>query len=180
MKREPATAADIMQREVHTVRDTWDIQDALRLFEEKRISGAPVVDIHGDLVGVLSVLDIARAHAIRSLRDRERLRALESDWYQGTFPATGLLGGLRPASDRIPVAEVMTPLVIDAPETLPIPRLAALMVDLHIHRVIITREGKLAGIVSASDLLELLRGKGNENGGPCASTSGGDSRAPSR
>jgi CBS domain-containing protein len=144
------TAADVMRRDVITVRDHWDIREALHLFEQKRISGAPVLDREGDLVGVLSVTDIARA------AEKER-RSGDSDFYKAPL-AEGLPSGFHiERYDEIPVKEVMTPLVIDALETTPVPRLAALMIDLHIHRVIITRGSKLVGIVTSLDLLRLLR-----------------------
>jgi CBS domain-containing protein len=148
----PKTARDIMKSDVITVRDNWDIREALRLFEEKHISGAPVVDIRGDLVGVLSVTDIARAHSVRETKERA-----ESEFYRTTLPDEFPRGFHIERYDTIPVREVMTPVVIDVPEETPIPRLASMMVDLHIHRLIITRSGKLAGIVSSLDMLGLLR-----------------------
>jgi CBS domain-containing protein len=153
------TAGDVMRTDVFTVRDNWDIREALRLFEEKHISGAPVVDVRGDIVGVLSVTDIARAHTLRAAKDRR-----ESEFYRTTLPDEFPDGFEVESYDAIPVAEVMTPVVIDAPQETPVSRLAALMVDLHIHRVIITHEGKLAGIVSSLDLLRLLRKPTNGDG----------------
>jgi CBS domain-containing protein len=145
------TAADIMERRVITVRDNWDIREAIALFEEKHISGAPVVDADGDLVGVLSVTDLARA-------DPRRERGTsESEFYRTLMPEEFPTGFQIERYDAIPVAEIMTPLVIDAPERTPVCRLAALMVDLHLHRVIITRDSKLVGIVSSLDLLRLMK-----------------------
>lgn len=149
-------AADVMQRSVITVREDWDIREALRLFEEKRISGAPVLDRNGDLVGVLSLTDLARAEALRA----SRAATSESEYYRTVLPEEFPPGFQVERYDAIPVGEVMTPVVIDASEDTPVPRLAALMIDLHIHRVIITRDGKLAGIVSSLDLLALLRNGG--------------------
>jgi CBS domain-containing protein len=143
-------AADIMQREVITVHENWDIREALSIFEEKHISGAPVVDGDGDLVGVLSVTDLARA---KTRADGHG----ESEYYRTLMPEDFPTGIHVERYEPIPVCEVMTPLVIDAPETTPVARLAALMVDLHIHRVIITRGGKLVGIVSSLDLLKLMK-----------------------
>lgn len=146
------TAKDVMQRDVLTVGERWTIAEALRLFTQRRISGAPVVDAAGNLVGVISLSDIARAAV-----GRERKNQQENDFYRTTlvydFPSDMPVEPY----DEIPVCEVMTPLVIDASEDLPVPRLAALMVDLHIHRVIITRAGKIVGIVSSLDVLKVIR-----------------------
>jgi len=145
------TAGAIMRREVITVRDTWDVREALRVLEENRISGAPVLDADGRLVGVLSVTDIARANLLREPASQE------SDFYRTVSPDEYPRGFHAERYDAILVQEVMTPLVIDAPENISIDRLAALMVDLHIHRVIITRDSKLVGIVTSLDLLRLVR-----------------------
>ncbi len=146
------TARDVMQTDVITIPENWDIREALRTFEEKHISGAPVVDRKGGLVGVLSVTDVARAPILRARKDRE-----ESEYYRTILPDEFPPGFHIERYDAITVREVMTPLVIDAPDTMPVARLAALMIDLHIHRVIITHEGKLAGIVSSLDLLKVIR-----------------------
>lgn len=153
------TAADVMRTGVLTVRESWDMVDALRFLEENGISGAPVVDDQGDLTGVLSLADIART-ARPGGRARPSPPAADSDFYRTDLPDDVAARPLRErfAGERITVAEVMTPIVIDAPEDTPIKRLAALMVDLGIHRVIITRDGAAVGIVSAHDLLDLLRG----------------------
>ncbi len=146
------TAKDVMKTNVITVRDHWDIREALQLFAEKQISGAPVLDHKGDLVGVLSLADIARASVERDRSVRE-----ESAYYRTILPEDFPPGFHIERYEATTVREAMTPLVIDAPESMPVSRLAALMIDLHIHRVIVTRAGKLVGIVSSLDLLELLR-----------------------
>ena len=149
------TAADVMRREVITVRDCWDVREALRIFEQEKISGAPVIDKDGDLVGVLSLTDIAKLQSVRARRPAE-----DSDYYRTTILDELPAGFHYEAYEAVPVAEVMTPLVIDAPEDMSISRLATLMIDLHIHRVIITRNGALAGIVSSLDLLKVLKNGG--------------------
>jgi CBS domain-containing protein len=145
------TAGDVMRKDVITIRDDWDIREVLRIFEERGISGAPVLDRGGNLVGVLSVTDIARAEAMRG-----RLRE-ESAFYR--MPETEKVpeGFQLERYEAIPASEVMTPVVIDAAEDTPVSRLATIMIDLHIHRVIITRGSKLLGIVTSLDLLRLLQ-----------------------
>jgi len=147
-------AGDIMQRDVVTLGETWDVREALALLTERRISGAPVIDGDGDLVGVLSLTDLARLHDASPAKARRD----ESDFYRTTSPADA--PPEPPAADRlsgITVRDAMTPIVIDADARTPIEKLAGIMIDLRVHRVIITREGKLAGIVTSMDLLRVLR-----------------------
>ncbi len=52
-----ATVDRYMARDLVTFRPTDDVLVAVRILLEKRLSGAPVVDRHGRLVGVLSKKD---------------------------------------------------------------------------------------------------------------------------
>ena len=54
------TARDIMVTSLVTLRPDWGIFKAIRTLISKRISGAPVVDEEGRMVGVLSELDCLR------------------------------------------------------------------------------------------------------------------------
>ncbi len=51
-------AADIMQREVISVQEAMSIADLVELLYDHRISGVPVVDEGGVLVGVISATDV--------------------------------------------------------------------------------------------------------------------------
>ena len=146
------TAADIMRRDVVTVRSHWDVQDALTVLSDHGISGAPVLDAGGGLVGVVSVADIARAEPAKRARTESTFyRQAVPDEFPSLFPPS--------LKSRVPilVAEVMTRVVIDAPESAPVRSLASLMIERHIHRVIITRGGAVVGIVSSLDLLQLVQ-----------------------
>jgi signal-transduction protein with cAMP-binding, CBS, and nucleotidyltransferase domain len=71
-------------------------------------------------------------------------------------------GGLRPTGFRMEmpqetrVSAVMTPWVISVEEDTPVPELARQILAKKIHRVIITRDGRLCGIVTSLDLLRAL------------------------
>lgn len=56
----PLTAADLMTREVRTLRADLPLRDAARELDRLGLRGAPVVDADGRCVGVLSVSDLAR------------------------------------------------------------------------------------------------------------------------
>lgn len=57
---------DAMQSHVITVRKNSRIHDAARILRENRISGAPVVDDDGNLVGIISEGDIMRLIEVHS------------------------------------------------------------------------------------------------------------------
>ncbi|MDE2039773.1 MAG: CBS domain-containing protein [Elusimicrobia bacterium] len=119
-------AKDIMSRELITLPPDADISEAARLLSESRISGAPVVDAEGRLLGVVSQTDLTR--------------------FQGQGgPAAG-------AS----VASVMTNKPVCCEEDTPTEEVARVMLERRIHRLLVTRGGRLVGIVSAMDILRSL------------------------
>ncbi len=69
------TARDIMTRKLVTVRPSTLVRDAIHLIVKKRVSGLPVVEDNGKLVGVLSEVDCLRHFAVSEYdqqRDPER------------------------------------------------------------------------------------------------------------
>ncbi len=56
---ENTKAADIMQRKLITIPPNKNVMEAVEILLKNKISGAPVVDSNGKLVGILSELDCA-------------------------------------------------------------------------------------------------------------------------
>ena len=143
-----------MTRGVACVRDNMDLRELSKLFVERGISGAPVVDEDGDLVGVVSQTDVLR-YAI----GREDELTVEASFYE-----TVRLRGGKPLpagwqvtdSNTGRVADVMTPVVHTVPSDAPAPAIARKMLKEHIHRVIVTDDKKIVGIISALDLVKAL------------------------
>jgi CBS domain-containing protein len=51
-------ASDIMTHKVATIRPEASAQEAAQLLDEKRISGAPVVDAESKIIGIITEADI--------------------------------------------------------------------------------------------------------------------------
>lgn len=150
-----ATAAGFMSRDVKTVLDTMDVREAIATFEEHDISGAPVVDADGNLVGVISQTDVLHYYL-----SRDDELTLDTDYYQRAH-----LGGIpwKKGFEILdtnvpPIRDIMSPVTITAAPTTPVSELAATMVERRIHRVIITDGDAVVGLVSALDLLRALAG----------------------
>lgn len=139
------TAKSVMKRKVITVKENLLAGELARLFEAKRISGAPVLDRAGRLVGVVSKSDLVRHECEGADLYRDADEPLPKGFHVEN-------------PDRTTVADIMTPAVIEATEDAPASQLARLMRKRHIHRVFITKDKRLKGIVTTLDLLKLLEG----------------------
>lgn len=140
------TAQEIMTREVITVPPAATLREAAQLMAEKRISGMPVVDDAGHLVGILTEADI-----------------LDPDKRHTAIPRTGAFGiflipeeQLRRAYDdglALTVDKLMTRKVITVTPNTPISELMRLMVVRRINRLPVMDGDRLIGIVTREDVL---------------------------
>ena len=150
-------ARDIMNRDVISVPTTMDLRDLARLFLERGITGAPVVDEQGDLAGVISQTDLIYYGLTR---DDELV--LDSIFYQtARMDGQHVQRGFQIEDTNTGmVADVMTPVVHSVTERASVDSVARMMTRKHIHRVIVRKGRKVTGIISALDVL-----KSQVNGG---------------
>jgi CBS-domain-containing membrane protein len=144
------TAADLMTGVVMTIPLDMSLQGAARLFTQAHVSGAPVVDSTGRCVGVLSATDFL-ALAEKSAQAVKQTCAahlcINSAW-QIVDPQD------LPADV---VRHYMTADPVTTTSETPIGDLAQMMLDAHIHRIIVVDpEGRPTGIVSTTDVLAAL------------------------
>jgi CBS domain-containing protein len=145
-------AKDIMHRDPIKVGPNMTLKELAQLFIDSRISGVPVVDRTGNLLGVVSQTDLVR-------RDREMKSVPEVPGYYrsgGAADEESHRGYQVEDPDYTRVSDVMTPAVIAAKEETPVEDLAKMMLAKHIHRIIITKDAKLTGIVTSMDMLRAL------------------------
>jgi CBS domain-containing protein len=142
-------ARDVMVAPVITVKPTASVKEAAEMLVENRISGLPVVDDDGKLVGVVSEGDLL--HRVEAGTDRRR------SWWLQLFT-----GDTRLASEYIEaharkVADVMSRRVITAPPDTPLSDIAIRMEKNAINRVpIVDSGGQLVGIVSRANLVQAI------------------------
>lgn len=146
-------AKDVMTTEVVTVRDDLTLGELTDVLMENEISGAPVVDSEGSLVGVVSVMDVARQSSNESTVgvDQGNPEFFVRGWEEKF--SLEELGRLRVHETGSTVRDVMTPALFTVAESDPIADVARTLVDGHIHRVLVTRDSELIGIISSLDLL---------------------------
>jgi CBS domain-containing protein len=150
-------ARDVMNPEILTVRDDSSVTELAEFLTDNEISGAPVEDAQGRLVGVVSLTDLAAAvtgHREEGVTDKPGPSYYLKSWDERFNPED--LAGLRIGDSEATVGEIMTPSIFAVDEETPISKVAERMIHSHVHRLLVTREQKVVGIVTTSDLLGLL------------------------
>jgi CBS domain-containing protein len=146
------TAADVMTHAVYSVAESMDLRETMTALGERGISGAPVLDDNGRLVGVISQTDIVIYYL-----GREDELAVEGDFYQRAHLRGETVRGFQVLDTNVSrVKDVMSQVTVTAPSDTCLRELAQIMVRREIHRVIIVDEGEIVGVVSALDLLRPL------------------------
>jgi len=142
-------ASDVMTVGAATIRSDASAPEAARLMLQYAISGLPVVDAAGHVVGIITEGDFLRRTETGTER-QHRPRWLEV-----------LLGPGRLADEYVhshsrKVEEVMTRQVVTVAEETPVDEIARLMERHRIKRVPVTRDNRVVGIVSRANLLRGL------------------------
>ena len=150
------TAGDLMTRDVAVVHPETSLLEAVKLMAQRRISGMPVVDGEGKIVGIMSEGDLVRWHEGYTERQAHWLDMLAD----GFELAPAFLEGIQEQQRK--VQSVMSPGVIAVSEGTPAREVASLMYAKNIKRVPVVRDGKLVGIVARSDLIRALAQKLDE------------------
>src|SRR5918997_3551725 len=141
-------AADVMAREIVTVGPETPLAEAVRLMLEHRVSGLPVVDGNGQLVGLLTEGDLL--HRAETGTDTVRL-----GWLR-VLLARGRMAEQYVHAHGRRVRDVMTRDVLTVGEASPLDDVIRIMESRHVRRVPVVEDDRLVGMVSRSDLVRAL------------------------
>ena len=152
------TVKDVMQSDVLAVDADWPLDKLAGFLTDNSISGAPVTDSDGELVGVVSLTDLVRHE---SMTDKDTDTNNTHDVYLYELERHMSNEELRvfhaQYESPIQVREIMTPMIFKVNEDDSVKEVAETMLKGRIHRVFVTRKGKLRGIVTALDMLQVIR-----------------------
>jgi predicted transcriptional regulator len=123
---------DLMKKEVLTVHTDDAVEDLLDALVGKHIHGAPVVDDAGELVGVVSLLDVYFGTMTR-LEDRA-------------------VGPHRENGSALKVSDIMTSPAVSIGERAKISDLCEMMHKLRLHRVPVVQKKKVIGMITSLDI----------------------------
>jgi CBS domain-containing protein len=141
-------AHQIMTRPVITVSPETPIVEAANVMLQKHVSGLPVLDASGKLVGIVSEGDFIRRSEIGTERRRGKFLKF-------------ILGPGKAATDFVhehgrKVSEVMTPEPLTITEDTQLEAIVELMEKNNVKRLPVMRGDKLIGIVSRANLLQAV------------------------
>jgi CBS domain-containing protein len=141
-------AHQIMTRPVITVTPETTVVEAANTMLQRHVSGLPVVDAAGKLVGIISEGDFIRRSEIGTQRQRGRFLKF-------------ILGPGKAATDFVhehgrTVAEIMTRETLTITEDATLEEIVQLMEKNRIKRLPVTRGDKIVGIVSRANLLQAV------------------------
>jgi CBS domain-containing protein len=147
-------AADIMTGRVISVAPDASILECIRLMLQHRISGLPVIDAAGNLVGIVTEGDFLRR--VESGTERKRPHWLEF------ITGPGRLADEYVRSHGRKAAEVMTREPVTIMEDTPVDEVVRLMEEHRVKRLPVTHGAKVVGIVSRANLVRALAGVARE------------------
>ncbi|MSR62871.1 MAG: CBS domain-containing protein [Planctomycetes bacterium] len=153
-------AKNLMRSDVATLSTEDTIESALALFEEARISGAPVL-ANGRLVGVLTLADVSRPEHQRdgrlaTEREYELAEPAGEELSDEVDPEDVLYSKddySPPILGRERVGDWMSEGAVAVPPETPLETVCRIMTEKQIHRVFVTERDKLVGVISSLDIV---------------------------
>ncbi|KAL9327643.1 hypothetical protein ACSQ67_002646 [Phaseolus vulgaris] len=147
------TVGDFMTRkeDLHVVKPTTTVDEALDILVEKRITGFPVIDDNWKLVGVVSDYDLLALDSIsgHGLKDNSMFPEVDSTWK--TFNEIQKL--LSKTNGKL-IGELMTTAPMVVRETTNLEDAARLLLETKFRRLpVVDAEGRLVGIITRGNVV---------------------------
>lgn len=151
-------AKDIMNPNVLSVGPDWSVRQLADFFIENAISGAPVISEKDKLCGVVSMTDLVRHKSMPGIDSC--LEHTEDSYIHSPerhYSPAEIESSRIDAESLVTVRDIMTPVTFNVNEYTKIQDVADAMLRGRIHRVFVTRDNSLVGIISTMDLLSAVR-----------------------
>jgi CBS domain-containing protein len=132
-----------MTTDVITISPETTLKEVGEILKRNRVSGLPVVDKDGAVVGVITLTDMLRIlDQIYHWKEIER-----------RVPEIKLSDMFEKEKAEAKVKSIMTKEVLVLDESAPIEEVMRLMFDRKVHTIPVTRNGKLIGVIGKRDLI---------------------------
>lgn len=150
-------AKDIMCSDILLVYEGWTIHRLADFFIKHQISAAPVIASDHELVGVVSVGDVFRFY---SMEDSFKTQVLRNYYLNNTghdIADNDLRAWVKDAEKNCTVHEIMSHDIIAVKPTATLSEITSVLLDKHVHRVFVTHNKVISGVITAMDLLHHVK-----------------------
>lgn len=144
-------AKDIMVRDVVTVKPGTPVREIAKVLVTHKVSGVPVVDRTGKIVGIVSEGDLLHKEVVPRIPDAINILGAII-YYNGVDRFNEDFKKMLARTAR----EIMSASLITVTEEAEINEIGKLMIDRNIKRVPVLRGEEMVGIISRSDIIKTL------------------------
>lgn len=146
-------ARDIMTPNVKAVPEDWTMQRFARFLTDNEITGSPVTNPDGEIVGIATLKDVAEFHWEKVDSDVEKQLTQEEK-----EETRRLRQFIFEEMTRMPVEvrDIMTPMVLSVDEETTVQAIADIMMKEHLHRIFVRKDGEVTGIITTYDMLKVI------------------------
>ena len=149
------TARDIMRAEVITVPYATPLSEVERILSDNRISGAPVTDESGHIIGIVSIRDLVERYAedpdSRPRRGQGFFHLSSEDMEDEDFDSFEV-----PKESEETAEDVMSGEIYSVDVAAGLKDIAKAMTKHRIHRVLVQENGRHVGLISTMEILSAL------------------------
>jgi CBS-domain-containing membrane protein len=150
-------AMDIMTKDVITVQEDMTVEALGRVFIEKRISGAPVLNSQKKIVGIVTENDLVRKNSRLHIPTVVRI-----------FDAFVPLGSTERVEEEIrrisasTVSEICTRTVVTVAPDATLQDISSLMFEKGVHLIPVLDAGHIVGIIGKIDIIRGMFGEASQ------------------
>jgi len=134
---------EIMTKDVISVSPDASLKEVGEIFKEKRISGVPVVDKNGNIIGIITLTDL-----LRILDQIYKWREIEKK-----VSELKLSEMFEKEKSEAKVENIMTKDVFTISEDKTIDDVMRMMFGKGVHTIPVTKGGRLVGVIGKRDLI---------------------------
>ncbi|MEM2954785.1 MAG: CBS domain-containing protein [Candidatus Nanoarchaeia archaeon] len=141
--------SEIMTKEVTTVPPDMSVKEVAKKLFEMQISGLPVVDNEGRVVGMITEKDIIATALPKFIEDKDMV---DFSYILNEEPFRKNIAEF----ENLKVRDIMRKDVLCVSEDTPVPEVARLMLTKKVRRIPVLRDKKLVGIIARSDIVKVI------------------------
>jgi len=145
------TARDIMSNEVVTVTEEATVKELARILAIHQISGVPVINDQGGLVGVVTESDLI--FQTKKVHIPTVITILDSVFY---LENPHKMGDELKKMAAVKVTDILTSSPVTVQEDTTLDEIATLMAEKNVHTLPVMRDDILVGVIGKKDIIRTL------------------------